>query len=187
MGIVPYQRLVWDLGEEGACDGLLHIHSDVHNRMAGLQLQRYGYSTVPEAGLGSGARGCMWRTAVQHNTIHGIAFSDDSYSLYILTSPAQAIPLDNARDSDSKSHRPEKYSNRVSILRYNLCKFCELWLARFRAWIPTCPLTSSFCWLWCVVFSTKPRKQPSTNFAIFVLVFALFSEVCCRKCEKGLH
>jgi hypothetical protein len=43
-------------------------------------------------------------TAVQRNTIHGIAFSDDSCSLYILTSPVQEITLidsmDNARDSD---------------------------------------------------------------------------------------
>jgi hypothetical protein len=47
----------------------------------------------------------------QRNTIHGLAFSDDSCSLYILTSPAQEIPLidsmANAHDSDGKSHRPE--------------------------------------------------------------------------------
>jgi hypothetical protein len=54
---------------------------------------------------------CPLVTAVQRSTIHGIAFSDDSCSLYILTSLAQEIPLidsmDNARDYDGKSHRPE--------------------------------------------------------------------------------
>jgi hypothetical protein len=112
-------------------------------------------------------------------------------SLCILTSPTQIPLIDslaNARDSDtdSKSHHPD-YSNWVSILRYNLCKFCELdWLDSKHG----CPRAPDLSLLLILVhfFSTKLRKRPSINFTIFVLVFAVFMLACGAPVQsRGIH